>query len=153
MTLVILIALLCLAIALKIAVGCCAPLCRFCLQPFPHVAMPLHCCALLGRTQHGHQLGRRSTDQVGWSHAWVSSEHFSHHPQPKWTFTWQNSLCQELLNRTVLVKLASPISVMPKRHHKGLVQRAECCAPAQLHLRAPAQLHAGAVEMRKLTCE
>lgn len=35
---------------------------------------------------------------------------------------------------------------MAKRHHKRLLQRAEHCAPAQLHLCVPVQLHAGAVE-------
>jgi len=39
---------------------------------------------------------------------------------------------------------------MPKSYHKGLVQKEECCAPP-LHLCVPAQLHAGAVEMRKPT--
>lgn len=39
-TLVILRALLCLAIALKAAVGCCASLCGFCLQPFSHGSAP-----------------------------------------------------------------------------------------------------------------
>lgn len=44
MTLVILRALRCLAIALKIAVGCCAALCRFSLQPFPHGDAPALLC-------------------------------------------------------------------------------------------------------------
>lgn len=99
--------------------GCCAALCRFCRQPFPHGNAPA-LPALSGRTQRGHQVPRRSTAQVGWNHVWVSSGCFSPHPRPKRTFAWQDSLCQELLSRTVLVKLASPISVMPKRHLKWL---------------------------------
>lgn len=56
--------LLCSAVALKIAVGCCAALCRFCRQPFPHGNAPALLCpfrkdpAWAPVTQEEHSSGR-----------------------------------------------------------------------------------------------